>query len=62
MRILPTKAYIKNIKTNEIIIIHATTDHPESQDGWEVWVDDDGKYYGPVGARIDGFEFVAEVK
>lgn len=62
MRILPKKAYIKNIKTDEIIIIHATADHPEAQDGMEVWVDDDGNYYGLVGAQIDGFEFVAEVK
>lgn len=59
--ILPEKAWIKKSQTDEVIFIYTTTDHPDSQDGWEVWVDDDGNSYGLVGCDIEGYEFVAKV-
>jgi hypothetical protein len=53
------KAKLRNLLTDEVINVHATTDSPDSSYGLECWVDDDGNSYGQIqfGAPF-GFELL----
>lgn len=57
------EARLRNIMTNEIIVVHSTTDSPDSSYGLEAWVDDDGQSYGQCqfGAPF-GFELIELVE
>ena len=54
-------AKLRNMLTEEVIDVHATTDSPDSSYGLECWVDDDDNSYGQCqfGAPL-GFELIED--
>lgn len=51
-------AKIKNNRTGEVVDVVATTNHPDSSYGQEVWVDAENIAYGIVGYPLLGYELV----
>ena len=45
------KAKLTNLLTGDEIIVHSTTEHPDSSYGHPVWVDDNNICYGQVDLR-----------
>ena len=53
------KAKLKNLLTGKVVVVHSTTDSPDSSYGFECWVDAKGNSYGQCqfGAPF-GFELL----
>lgn len=53
-------AILKNKVTGVKIKVHATTEHPDSSYGHEVWVDDKNIAYCEVGSPNPFYEIIEE--